>query len=86
MLALFGVASAFSAAIVLALFIQSAGAAERFASPAFFSALVPLALFWLCRMWLSTARGYRLETPIVYAAKDWVSWAVVAVAVGVSLP
>ncbi|MCS6921110.1 MAG: UbiA family prenyltransferase [Elioraea sp.] len=82
MLALFGVASAFSAAIVLALFIQSS-TAERFAMPDVLPALVPLALFWLCRMWLSTARGYMLDDPIVYAAKDWVSWCAVAVAVAV---
>ncbi|WP_157967142.1 UbiA family prenyltransferase [Elioraea thermophila] len=81
MLALFGVASAFSAAIVLALFMQSATAEERFPSPLLLFGLGPLALFWLCRMWLSTARGHMLEDPIVYAAKDWVSWLVVAAAV-----
>lgn len=84
MLALFGTASAFAATIVLALFIQSA-AAERFASPLVLSALVPLALFWLCRMWLSTARGYMLDDPIVYAARDWVSWTTVAAALAVFL-
>jgi hypothetical protein len=37
---------------------------------------VPLILFWLCRIWLSTVRGYMHDDPIVYAAKDWVSWLV----------
>jgi 4-hydroxybenzoate polyprenyltransferase len=35
--------------------------------------IVPLVLFWQCRMWLATARGYMLDDPIVYAARDWVS-------------
>jgi hypothetical protein len=36
-------------------------------------------LFWQCRLWLSTARGYMHDDPIVYAARDWVSW-IVAIA------
>ena len=36
--------------------------------------MVPLFLFWQCRLWLSTSRGYMHDDPIVYAAKDWVSW------------
>jgi hypothetical protein len=33
-------------------------------------------LFWQCRLWLSTMRGYMHDDPIVYAARDWVSWIV----------
>jgi hypothetical protein len=33
-------------------------------------------LFWQCRLWLSTTRGYVHDDPIVYAARDWVSWVV----------
>lgn len=64
MVALVGVTS-FSAAIVLALIIQSASAAVRCTSPGLFSALVPLAQLRLCRMWLSTAQGYMRENPSV---------------------
>jgi hypothetical protein len=39
-------------------------------------ATVPLLLFWQCRLWLSTARGYMNDDPIVYAARDRVSWLV----------
>jgi hypothetical protein len=31
-------------------------------------------LFWQCRLWLSTARGYMHDDPILYSARDWVSW------------
>lgn len=75
-LQIFGVASAFSAALVLALFVQSEATAHRYASPGLLWAIVPLVLFWQCRIWLSTARGYMHDDPIVYAARDWVSWLV----------
>jgi hypothetical protein len=41
---------------------------------------VPLMLFWQCRLWLSTARGYMHDDPIIYAARDWVSWLVAILA------
>nr|WP_272874847.1 UbiA family prenyltransferase [Roseomonas marmotae] len=73
----FGCASAFSASLVLALFVQAeAMQAQRYASPALLWALVPLMLFWQCRLWLSAARGYMHDDPIIYAARDWVSWLV----------
>ena len=45
-----------------------------YAEPQVLWAVIPLVLFWQCRLWLSTARGYMHDDPIVYAAKDWVSW------------
>jgi len=39
---------------------------------------VPLLLFWQARLWLATWRGYMHDDPIVYSAKDWVSWIVAA--------
>jgi len=79
-----GVASAFSAVVVLALFIENESALVRYSTPALLWCTVPLVLFWLCRIWLSAARGYMHDDPIVYAAKDWVSW-LVALAVLVAL-
>ena len=72
----FGVAAAFSATLVLALFVQSEATAQRYASPGLLWAVVPLVMFWLCRIWLSAARGYMHDDPIVYAARDRVSWVV----------
>jgi len=42
-----------------------------------------LLLFWQCRLWLSTARGDMHDDPIVFAARDWVSWLVCACLAGV---
>jgi hypothetical protein len=46
---------------------------------------VPLILFWQCRIWLATARGRMHHDPIVFAARDWVSWLVTICAFGVLL-
>ena len=70
----FGVASAFAACVVLALFVNSTTAVETYAAPDLLWGLVPLILFWQLRLWLSTQRGHMHDDPIVYASRDWVSW------------
>ena len=76
MLQLMGVASGFTSVVILSLFVQDEATTQLYASPAILWCTVPLILFWLCRIWLSTVRGYMHDDPIVYAAKDWVSWLV----------
>lgn len=75
-LQMFGCAATFASAIVLSLYVQSDVAANAYANPEMLWGCIPLLLFWQCRLWLSTARGYMHDDPIVYAARDWVSWAV----------
>lgn len=77
-LQIFGCGAAFAATVVLALFVQSESVATRYADPALLWAVIPLMLFWQCRMWLSTIRGDMHDDPIVFAARDRVSWAIVA--------
>jgi 4-hydroxybenzoate polyprenyltransferase/phosphoserine phosphatase len=77
-LELFGVASTFASSLVLALYVQYMTTSGRFESPAILWGIVPLTLLWNCRMWLSTTRGYMHHDPILYAARDWVTWAVLA--------
>lgn len=83
-LQLFGIASAFASSLVLSLFVQSEASASQYASPGLLWLIVPLLLFWQCRMWLAGARGYMHHDPIVYAARDHVSWAI-SIAVGAVL-
>jgi hypothetical protein len=73
-----GIASSFTSTLVLALYVQSDTSVQHFqyAQPAMLWPIVPLMLFWQCRLWLSTTRNYMHDDPIVYAAKDWVSWLV----------
>ncbi len=81
-LQIFGCAAAFASCVVLTLFVQSETAMQQYASPGLLWGTVPLMLFWQCRLWLSTARGYMHVDPIIYATRDWVSW---LVAVGLLL-
>lgn len=76
-LTMLGIASAFSSSVVLALFVGSAAATETYQSAETLWAIVPMVLFWQMRLWLSTQRGQMHDDPIVFAAKDRVSWIVV---------
>jgi 4-hydroxybenzoate polyprenyltransferase len=80
LLQLMGVASTFASSLVLALYISSDVVQKNYAYPYALWLLVPLLLFWQCRLWMSTLRGYMHHDPLVYSAKDWVSWVVGAVA------
>lgn len=73
-----GVASTFASAIVLSLFVGSQDANSAYTHPMMLWLVVPLLLFWQCRLWLSAARGYVDDDPIVYTANDRVAWAVFA--------
>jgi 4-hydroxybenzoate polyprenyltransferase len=84
-LQLFGVCSTFASSLVLALYVQYETNGSRYSSPALLWGIVPLVLLWSCRMWLSTTRGYMHHDPILYAARDWVTWAIVGAMVLVVL-
>jgi 4-hydroxybenzoate polyprenyltransferase/phosphoserine phosphatase len=71
-LQLMGVSATFVSVLVLALYVQSE--ATRYTRPTLLWLIVPLMLFWQCRLWLATARGNMHDDPIVYTAKDWISW------------
>jgi len=72
----FGCCASFASSLVLALFVQREATAAQYASPGLLWGIVPLMLFWQCRLWLSTTRGYMHDDPIIYSARDWVSWIV----------
>ena len=76
-----GTASSFAAVVVLALYLQSPTVAKLYAAPMTLWALCPLALFWQARIWLLTGRGEMSDDPVLFAAKDRVSYAVLILAV-----
>ena len=80
-----GVGAAFVTSLVLALYVQSELVVGHDRHPTLSWAIVPLILFWQCRIWLATARGRMHHDPIVFAARDWVSWLVAACSFGVLL-
>lgn len=73
-LQMFGVASAFVAVVVFALYLNSTVAHAQYAWPQALWGVAPCLLLWLCRLWLATARGEMHDDPIVYSVRDWVSW------------
>ena len=76
MLPIMGVAATFVATIILALYVQEISHSNLYRDPVALWAAVPLLLFWQCRLWLATARGYMNDDPIVYAARRLCLWAV----------
>lgn len=75
-LELMGVAASFVTSLVLALYVQSEMMPAGDHRPTLAWGIVPLILFWQCRIWFVTLRGEMHHDPIVYAARDWVSWVV----------
>lgn len=65
-----GVASAFVAALVLALYLQSQAAHNLYQEPVYLLAVAVATLLWLSRVWLMTARGEMDDDPVVWAVKD----------------
>jgi len=73
-----GVGSSFLSSLILGFYVNSMQATIAYRNPLLLWGIVPLILFWQCRMWLSTVRGYMHDDPIVYAAKDKISYCVMA--------
>ena len=79
-LQIMGLASSFVSCLVLSLYMDSSIVMSNYQNPIVLWGLVPLFLFWQCRLWLSTFRGHMDDDPIVYAAKDHVSWGIFSLA------
>jgi 4-hydroxybenzoate polyprenyltransferase len=69
----FGTNASFVSSMILALYVQSDVILAAGRNPLILWLIVPLMLFWQCRLWLATAREYMTDDPIVYTLKDWVS-------------
>lgn len=73
-----GCSAGYIAVLVLALYIQDSQTAALYAAPQFIWLACPLLLFWISRAWLIAHRGQMHDDPIVFALKDRVSWAMLA--------
>ncbi len=71
-----GLASSFASAIVLSLYVKSGIARDLYASPQLLWGLVPIMLYWQCRLWLAASRHQVCDDPIVFAFRDRLSWLV----------
>jgi 4-hydroxybenzoate polyprenyltransferase len=75
-----GIAAAFATALVVGLYIASSTAPGLYSRPVLLWGLVPLILWWSCRIWLTAGRGELQEDPISFAIKDRGTWGMVALA------
>ena len=74
-----GTAASMATAIVLALYVQSVAAADRYRHPELLWFVVPAVLFCFARLWLKTSRGEMHSDPVLFALRNGEFWGVVAV-------
>ena len=73
-----GMASAFSSALVLALYIDSDAVRELYPHPWLVWPLAPIVLYLTMRVWILARRDEMHDDPVVFIIRDWRSQIVVA--------
>jgi 4-hydroxybenzoate polyprenyltransferase/phosphoserine phosphatase len=71
-----GIGSAFSAVVILSLYVHSQDVRVLYLSPECLFLLCPIVLYWLSRTWLQAHRGELREDPVILAIRDRVSYGV----------
>jgi 4-hydroxybenzoate polyprenyltransferase len=71
-----GVAAAYSAIVVIALYINSADSLTLYKHHKTLWLICPLLLYWISRVWMLTARGHMHDDPVVFALRDPVSFGI----------
>lgn len=66
-----GMASAFSAALVLALYIDSDAVRETYTHPYMMWPLAPIVLYLTMRIWILARRDEMHDDPVVFITRDW---------------
>lgn len=73
-----GASSGYCAVLVLALYINSPESLVLYARPQVLWLICPLLLYWMSRVWVIAHRGGMNDDPVVFAVRDRVSQAVIA--------
>ena len=66
----------FVSVLVMALYVNSPDVLEHYSQPKLLWGICLVLLYWISRMVMVTHRGRMHDDPIVYTARDWVSWIV----------
>ncbi|MEX3009972.1 UbiA family prenyltransferase [Hoeflea sp. TYP-13] len=74
-----GISSAFGAALVLALYVNSDEVQNMYEMPLFLWPLCPLILYMLLRIWMLARRKQMHDDPVVFIISDWRSQLVTVV-------
>lgn len=80
-----GVAAAYGAVLVLALYVHSDEARVLYARSEALWLLCPLLLYWVSRLWFLANRDRLPDDPIVFALTDRKSWLAAAIALAIVL-
>ncbi|MDH7797263.1 MULTISPECIES: UbiA family prenyltransferase [unclassified Beijerinckia] len=80
-----GVASAFSAVLVLALYVDRAGHNGLYKTPELIWLICPMMLYLIVRMWFLAKRRELVDDPVHFLIRDWRSHLVGALAIAVML-
>jgi 4-hydroxybenzoate polyprenyltransferase/phosphoserine phosphatase len=78
-----GVASGFTAVMLMALYINGDTVARLYSRPDVLWMTIPVLLYWVSRMWMQAHRGNMEDDPVVFAVKDKYSLACGALFVAV---
>lgn len=76
LVAVLGLVCGALAVLVLALYVNSQQVVELYQHPLRLLMICPLLLYWISRVWLLAHRGQMHTDPVVFALKDWTSYAV----------
>lgn len=72
-----GIASGYLSVLVLGLYVSHKDVTRHYANPEVLWLVTPLMLYWISRVWLLARRGELAADPVVFAATDRVSYAIV---------
>lgn len=78
-ISMMGLASGYGAVLIMALYIDSPEVKTLYSSPTVLWGICLVLLFWLSRIAIITNRGQMHDDPVVFAMKDRVSYACLAV-------
>lgn len=77
-----GICSSFAAVITLSLYVHSPEVSSLYSRPLALTALSPLILYWLSRIWMRAHRGELKDDPVAMAFKDVPSYLIALLLVG----
>jgi len=69
-----GLSAGYMAVLVLCLFVSSDDVSNLYPNPDLLWLVMPLFLYWISRMWFLARHKVLLDDPVLFAAKDRVSY------------
>ncbi len=76
----FGTGAGLLSILVYTLYIESNSVALLYKRPEFLYLISPLLLIWIGRLWFKAGRGFMHDDPIVFTAKDKISYIIIGLA------